>query len=119
MQVSERKTAEVKFRCTPTFKSGLQAAAEAEGISASQLIENSVQEHVWAKDNARIDGTKITGAIGVWDADRVQLVYPATAEEALEPEVEVLDPADSPFQTKLSALCACRPWEFCTHKDTE
>jgi uncharacterized protein (DUF1778 family) len=53
--MSERKTAEIKFRCTPTFKAGLQAAADAAGESMSEYIESAV----WAKQNEAIDGTKL------------------------------------------------------------
>jgi len=107
--MSERKTAEIKFRCTPTFKSGLQAQAEAEGISASQLIENAVQTHIWAEQNKRLDGLALTLTDNALAANRDDEDGAATPEQ--------LDVDESQFSTILMALqCKCRPWEFCTHK---
>lgn len=40
--MSERKTAEIKLRVTPTFKAGLQAAADAADESMSEYIEKAV-----------------------------------------------------------------------------
>lgn len=49
--MSERRTADIKFRCTPTFKSGLQAAADAAGQTVTEYVEAAV----WAQQNAKLE----------------------------------------------------------------
>lgn len=41
--MSERKTETFKFRCTPSFKASLQAAAAQAEVSVSEYIEGAVQ----------------------------------------------------------------------------
>lgn len=135
--MSERKTAEVKFRCTPTFKAGLAAQAEAEGISVSQLIENAVQAHIWAAQNKALDGTTLIENVIEALRDEVVITEDGAAEGGLldfiatncaptgELTAESLEAAHRRvFETSVvpnqddehPAACTCRPWEFCTHK---
>lgn len=61
--MSERKTAEIKFRIEPSVKAfwQAQAADETDG-NLSELITKATNQHVhWAKENARLDGTKLLG----------------------------------------------------------
>lgn len=119
--MSERKTAEIKFRCTPTFKAGLQAAAEAEGISASQFIENAVQNVIWAKQNDRVVPAPFTGTpilvedLVAADAEPspglLEFISTNVAAEPVVLTPELLEKAHAS-----GVGCCCRPWEFCPHK---
>lgn len=80
----ERKTAEIKFRVEPSVKAfwRAQAADETDG-NLSELITKATNQHVhWAKENARLDGTKLLG-------------------NAIDAITEV-DPVESQFATVLS-----------------
>lgn len=58
--MSERKTAEIKFRIEPSVKARWQAlAADETDGNLSELISRAVQEHAWAKQNARLDGLQL------------------------------------------------------------
>lgn len=65
--MSERKTAEIKFRITPSEKARWQALADVEEIGLSELIRRAVnaaprttaEERVWEKLNESLDGTAL------------------------------------------------------------
>ena len=114
--MSERKTAEIKFRCTPSFKAGLQAAAEAAGESMSEYIEGAVWAH-----QQKLEGTKLMGndVIHVQeptelDVDEsqfstiLQYVAPTTPKP-----IETVPPSNG---TGADCSGNCRPWEFCRCK---
>lgn len=76
--MSERKTAEIKFRIEPSVKARwqAQAAAETDG-NLSELITKATNQHVhWAKENARLDGTKLLGNA----IDAITEIDPAEAQ---------------------------------------
>lgn len=107
--MSERKTAEIKFRCTPSFKAGVQAAADAADASMSEYIEAAV----WARQNQLLDGTRLLdNAIAQMNGAEVDedeyFVEPSPAVDDCGPNEAVI--------SSVTAACACRPWEFCTHK---
>lgn len=91
--MSERKSAEIKFRIEPSVKAFWQeqAAVETEG-NLSELITAAVNQHVhWAKENARLEGTKLVGSALV-------LLEAPQLDEALEER-----------EHELSADCWCGP----------
>lgn len=57
--MSERKTTEIKFRTSPTWKARVQSAAAEADESLSEFIEKAVEERLWAAQNQRIDGTAL------------------------------------------------------------
>jgi hypothetical protein len=135
--VSERKSAEIKFRCTPSFKSAAQADADAVGESLTEYIEAAV----WARRNQRLDGTALidnaiellreagageSGAVAKLHAESEQALalqgsVPAPFTGTPTPVDDLLDEDDlaviAEERDSAAALtCRCRPWEFCTHK---
>jgi hypothetical protein len=99
--VSERKSAEIKFRCTPSFKSALAASAEAVNQTMSEYIEGAVAE------KAAADGTRFVDIPQV--APVVMLAAP--------PPLNHTEYVSATFVgNAVPAPCSCRPWEFCTHK---
>lgn len=65
--MSERKTAEIKFRIAPSEKARWQASADAieDGLSefVRRCVEQSILQHdLWARENANFDGTKLLEA---------------------------------------------------------
>lgn len=113
--MSERKTAEIKFRCTPSFKASVQAAAEAAGSSMSEYIEAAVQEKEWARLNQSFDGLRLTNNAAIR-----ALLVPDEDEYLVESSLVVDD--GGPNEAVISNVttdCGCRPWEFCTHKGAE
>ena len=134
--MSERKTAEIKFRCTPSFKSGLQASAEASGQSMSEYIESAVGEKQRAKiddlwvreaettkraiESLREIGAGDSGAVARLHADSEQALATKTATQQIIEDEEIPTGSDvffddDSFLASLDA-CTCRPWEFCHHK---
>jgi uncharacterized protein (DUF1778 family) len=133
--VSERKSAEIKFRCTPSFKSGAQAAADAAGQSLTEFIESAV----WQMQNisTRIDGTVLTRPLDPESEQVLALDHATHTAESIEEHAARLKaegyvPA---WAVETQACedcgkidcqggdlapapegCTCRPWEFCTHK---
>jgi hypothetical protein len=87
--MSERKTAEIKFRIEPSRKARWQAAAAAADISLSEwitlFVEDVLQQQTWTKQNLALDGN--------------QLIDAAPPHDIVE-----LDPSPSQFSTILSAL---------------
>jgi uncharacterized protein (DUF1778 family) len=121
--VSERKSAEIKFRCTPSFKSGLQAAADAAGQSLTEYIEAAV----WAHQNAARTAPQIDMTVLRMLEDESEQALalkgsvPAPFTGTPTPVDDLLDEDDlaviAEERDSAAALtCRCRPWEFCTHK---
>jgi hypothetical protein len=149
--MSERKSAEIKFRCTPSFKSAAQAAADA----ADQNLTEYFEALHWAAQNAKLDGTALidkaialyreigaeeSGAVARLHAESEQVLAldhathttESIEEHAARLKAEGYVPA---WAVETQACedcgkidcqggdlapapesCACRPWEFCTHK---
>lgn len=81
--MSERKTAEIKFRIEPSVKARWQEAADAieDGLSEfiRRCVEQSILQHEqWTKENARLDGTKLLGNA----IDAITEIDPAEAQFA-------------------------------------
>ena len=131
--MSERKTAEIKFRCTPSFKAGVQAAADAAGESLTEYVEQSV----WARQNQAIDGNALIGnaiaqlrEIGAGDSAAVAELecISTNTEDAAPSEGSASDEYAAAVAfvghtaqrevviSNLTCDRACKPWEFCRCK---
>lgn len=119
--MSERKTAEIKFRCTPSFKAGAQAAADAADQSLTEFIESVV----WAHHNQLAAAAEDFHAQAVRRFDDPETpVVDRLAEQLAEarkphPESEqalALTTALKRDITIESCNGNCRPWEFCRCK---
>lgn len=125
--MSERKTAEIKLRVTPTFKAGLQAAATAANVSMSEYIEESVQQRLWDGLNKAVDGTAlIAPAVRELHPESEQALAlersvpapftgtPIPAEELLDADdlAVIADDADDEL---LASTCehGLSMWQFC------
>lgn len=87
--MSEKKTAEIKFRIEPSVKAFWQAqAADETEDNLSELITKAVNQYVhWAKENARLDGTKLLDVSGT--------AYPRIVVNPEVPEDEMIWVVDS------------------------
>lgn len=130
--MTERKTAEIKIRVTPTFKATLQAAAEAADESMSEFIEKAVEAYLWARK-----GGELTIKPESFPAGRENVFAapftgtPTPVEELLDNDdyevalsdfkaspVDVLETSDIPVRDEehpASASCphGPQPWQFC------
>lgn len=75
--MSEKKTAEIKFRTAPSFKARVQAAAAVAEVSMSEYIEAAVETQMWADVNIAL------GALSVQPLQEAPL--PTQSEDAPAP----------------------------------
>jgi len=117
--MSERRTAEIKFRVTPTEKALWQAAAESEGLGLSELIRLAVQEYLW-RYRPSLDSTSLKdNAIAQLDPETDSVVFPdseaflRSLEDGASPQRDVCttDPCtcDSP-QEDVPVIVAKQDW---------
>lgn len=61
--MSERKTEEIKFRCTPSFKARVQAAAAAETESMGAYLERAALERMTYTEPSNDDPEFFAGTV--------------------------------------------------------
>lgn len=61
--VSERKNASLKFRTRGSLRTRIDAAAVAAGLSASQYVEQALEQHFYASDLRQIVREEIAAAL--------------------------------------------------------
>ena len=93
--MSERKTDEIKFRVRPSDKARWQSAAEAEGISLSQYLENAANNAVWDAQNRTLYGTP--SSLLEFIATNCQATGELTTETLKQAHDAVLELVPAPF----------------------
>lgn len=122
--MSERKSAEIKFRCTPSFKASLAASAEAVGQSMSEYIETASKSRMTgefregiADARAALDAGPEAVTAFLMKGEKDSAADEFDSDDIVAVTATSIDEDEPPVDDAGNAVaCTCRPWEFCTHK---